>query len=72
MAGSEKYKNYIDFQVSGVTVAENQQSNDYNTGIIWTSTNFEADFNFNKYVAIETMTSLSNRYNGLTRPHAIR
>lgn len=71
-AGGDEHKNYIDFQIRGITVAENQQSSNYNNGILWTSTNFEVDFNFNKYFAIETVTSLSNRYNGLTRPHAIR
>ncbi len=71
-AAVEEHKKYIDFQVRGLTIAENHQSSNNNSGMLWTSTNVDIDFNFNKYFSLETVTSLSNRYNGFTRPHALR
>ena len=71
-AAVEEHKKYIDFQVRGLTVAENHQLSNNNSGMLRTSTNVDIDFNFNKYFSLETVTSLSNRYNGFTRPHALR
>jgi hypothetical protein len=71
-AAVEEHKKYIDFQVQGLTVGENNQLSNNNSGMLWTSTNIDIDFNFNKYFSLATVTSLSNRYNGFTRPHALR
>jgi hypothetical protein len=71
-AAVEKHRKYIDFQVQGLTVVENHQLSNNNSGMLWTATNVDIDFNFNEYFSLATVTSLSNRNNGLTSQHALR
>ncbi len=69
-------KNYIDFQIYGMTIAEGDSLDQSSStskykNIAYTFTNVDLDFNFNKNISLITQTSVQNRKNGFARPYAL-